>query len=83
MPLKIVPLILALHTSNPTAGPQSEVTQDYVGAGLELSAPYGFTLTATLGYKDTNCKAFEHCTSSAAGSVELKWAIGQGWIIGG
>jgi hypothetical protein len=73
--LQILPMVIALHTSDFTRGPQDEVTQDFVGGGVVLVLG-DVEIEGALGYKETDCKFSQNCNSSAAGYASARWIIG-------
>jgi len=75
----LVPLVLALHTSSPTAGEREEVTQNVAAAGLELRIGDHMQVDAALGYKKTDCHFYQNCGTSPAGVIEIRWTGAPLW----
>lgn len=73
--ITFLPMLLALHTSDFTEGPQSEVTQDFIGAGV-IAQWRDIEIEGALGWKYTNCKLYDACESTPAGYASVRWIIG-------
>jgi hypothetical protein len=71
--MTFAPLVILAHTSDPSAGASKEVTQDFLGAGVEVKAG-SFRVEFAVGRKATNCNLSASCRSTLGGYAALKWS---------
>ena len=68
----VSPLFILLHTSDFTASPQHEVTQDFIGVGAAARFKT-VTIKGALGRKATDCSFTRWCGSSYGGYAAFEW----------